>query len=264
MDKRFDIKTVLAWTAPKEDGAPIIAMPNVPTPLHGCCPRTLLGQSTWDHIRKKCYFDARYKSQISGDDLDGSHSDKKCNAHELYSYDYTKGTAYFERAVCISPVEHNFIHSGRMLTMYKKGNPLMPKSYLLKIVENGFRIISEWNKAHPDKKPLRAYATLVDYARTPGIAKEVTELIEKYDIKFYKEDTAYLPRWEDWSLKIGNREYPTPYKDRDEWAEAMKENDASNQNAALASVKTGGVYDEVDKILKEMEGDIDGTVRPNN
>ena len=51
MDKEFDVKTVLAWTAPKEDGAPIITMPNVPTPLHMQCPRTILGQSTWEHLR---------------------------------------------------------------------------------------------------------------------------------------------------------------------------------------------------------------------
>ena len=255
MEKEFDVKTVLAWTAPKEDGAPIIAMPNVPTPLHGCAPRTLLGQSTWEHLRKRCYFDANYKSQISGEDLDGSIPSKRCNAHELYSYDYTKGTAYFERAVCISPLEHNFIHSGRMLTMYKKGNPLMPKSYLLKAVENGFSIISKWNKAHPKERPLRAYATLIDYAKIPELSKEIVDLIEKYDIKFYKEDTAYLPKWSDWSLKIGNKEYPTPYKDKKEWAEAMGENDKTNHNAALSNVQKGGVYDEVDMILSQIDNE---------
>ena len=220
-----------------------------------CAPRTLLGQSTWEHLRKRCYFDANYKSQISGEDLDGSIPSKRCNAHELYSYDYTKGTAYFERAVCISPLEHNFIHSGRMLTMYKKGNPLMPKSYLLKAVENGFSIISEWNKAHPKERPLRAYATLIDYAKIPELSKEIIDLIEKYDIKFYKEDTAYLPKWSDWSLKIGNKEYPTPYKDKKEWAEAMGENDKTNHNAALSNVQKGGVYDEVDMILSQIDNE---------
>lgn len=249
----FDIKTVLAWTAPKEDGAPIIAMPNVPAPLHRLAPRTILGDSTWTHMRKRCYYDAQYKSQISGEWLDGTTSDLRCNAHELYSYDYTKGIAYFERAVCISPVEHNFIHSGRMLTMYKKGNPLMPKSYLLKIVENGFRIINEWNKAHPKERPLRAYATLIDYAFTPGISNEIRDLIKKYDIKFYKEDSDYMAKWADWKLKIGPNEYPTPYKNRKEWAEAMEENDATNHNVALQNAQKGGVYDEIDKIIGTLE-----------
>lgn len=252
-NKEFDIKTVLAWTAPKEDGAPIIAMPNVPAPLHGVAPRTVLGDSTWTHMRKRCYYDAGYKSQISGEWLDGSSSDARCHAHELYSYDYTKGTAFFERAVCISPLEHNFIHSGRMLTMYKKGNPLMPKKYLLKIVENGFRIINEWNKANPDKRQLRAYATLADYAKTPGIAKEVRELIDKYDIKFYKEDVDYTARWSNWKLKIGDKEYPTPYKDRKEWADAMEANDNTNHNLAVQNVPKGGVYDEVDKIINSLD-----------
>ena len=253
MAKELDIKTVLAWTAPKIDGAPIITMPNVPAPLHGVAPRTILGNSTWTHMRKKCYFDADYKSQISGIDLDGSTSDLKCNAHELYSYDYIRGKAYFERAVCISPVEHNFIHSGRMLTMYKKKNPLMPKSYLLKIVENGFKIIHDWNEAHPDQRPLRAYATLADYATAPGISEEICELIDKYDIKFYKEDPQYAAKWSEWSIKIGNKEHPTPYKDREEWATAMAENDKTNHNAAINENMTGGVYDEIDKILDAMD-----------
>lgn len=252
MSKELDIKTVLAWTAPKEDGAPIITMPNVPAPLHGLAPRTILGNATWTHMRKKCYFDADYKSQISGIDLDGSNSDLKCNAHELYSYDYTKGTAYFERAVCISPVEHNFIHSGRMLTMYKKGNPLMPKAYLLKAVENGFKIIHDWNKSHPNGKQLRAYATLADYATTPGIADEICELIDKYDIKFYKEDPQYTAKWGEWSLIVGNKEHPTPYKDREEWANAMEANDKTNHNAALQNVKMDGVYAEIDKIIDSL------------
>lgn len=247
--KEFDIKTVLAWTAPKEDGAPIIAMPNVPAPLHCQAPRTLLGKSTWDHMRKFCYYSANYKSQISGIDLDGTTNDKRCNAHELYSYDYIHGKAYFERAVCISPLEHNFIHSGRMLTMYKKGNPLMSKSYLLKVVENGFREIYEWNKAHPKRRQLRAYATLVDYASTPGIAEEIRELIDKYEIKFYKEDEDLSAKWGDWTLKIGKNEYPTPYKTRDEWAKAMEENDATNHNVAMKTALKGGIFDEVEKII---------------
>lgn len=251
-EKELDIKTVLAWTAPKVDGAPIIAMPNVPAPLHGCAPRTILGSSTWTHMRKKCYFDADYKSQITGKPLDGQDSDAKCQAHELYSYDYTAGTAYFERAVCISPMEHNFIHSGRMLTMYKKGNPLMPKNYLLKVVENGFKIIYEWNKAHPKRRPLRVYATLADYATTPGIEEEICELIDKYEIKFYKEDSQYMADWSKWKLRIGKNDYPTPYKNREEWAAAMEENDKTNHNAALQNVKMDGVYAEIDKIIDSL------------
>ena len=44
MEKEFDVKTVLAWTAPKDDGAPIITMPNVPTPLHMQCPGKIIGK----------------------------------------------------------------------------------------------------------------------------------------------------------------------------------------------------------------------------
>lgn len=245
----YDLKTVLAWAAPKEDGAPIIAMPNIPKPIHGLAPRTVLGDSTWQHMRKRCYFEAGYKSQISGIDLDRSSAQLRPNAHELYSYNYYTGEALFERAVCISPLEHNFIHSGRMLTMYKKGNPLMPKSYLLAAVENGFRIIKEWNDAHPKERPLRVYYTFIEYAKTPSIANEIQELIEKYDIKFYRESFDTPSKWSDWHLKIGNRIYKTPYADINEWEKVMGANDLTNQNAAVDNILSSDLDQEIENIL---------------
>lgn len=249
----YDIKKVLAWTAPKEDGAPIIAMPNIPTPIHGLAPRTVLGSGVWNHMRKRCYYMADYKSQISGIELDKSDSQRVPNAHELYSYNYITGEALFVRAVCISPLEHNFIHSGRMLTMYKKGNPLMPKQYVLKCLENGFKIIKEWNDANPDKRPLRAYYTIIEYAMAPGIAEEVRELIDKYDIKFYMEDREFAAKWSDWHLIVGKNSYQTPYANKDEWRAAMEEGDANNQNAALG--KELDIYKDIQEIidLSELE-----------
>ena len=64
-----------------------------------------------------------------------------------------------------------------------------------------------------------------------------------------------MPKWSDWSLKIGNKEYPTPYKDKKEWAEAMGENDKTNHNAALSNAQKGGVYDEVDMILSQIDNE---------
>ena len=34
--------------------------------------------------------------------------------------------------------------------------------------------------------------------------KEIRELIDKYDIKFYKEDDKIMAKWQDWKLKIDN------------------------------------------------------------
>ena len=226
----FDLKHVPCWVAPKENGAKILTMPNIPQPLHGLAPRTILGKPTWDHMRKACYYNANYTCQACGKQLGRG----ECHAHELYTYNYFSGDAKFERCVCLCELCHvRGIHSGRALTMYKKGNPLMPKHRLLEGAENLFRILHEYNLAHPDEEPLRAYATFIDYAKWPPLQKEMLELIKKYDVKFYQEDIKHMAKWDKWSLRMGNKSFPTPYANQDEWAEAMAINDKSNQNQAV-------------------------------
>lgn len=221
-NSEFDLKKVASWVAPKpgEDGAKILTMPNVPHPLHGLAPRTIMGKSTWDHVRKKCYFDANYKCEACGKELQNG----ECQAHELYTYDYLHGTAKFERCVCLCKTCHvRGIHSGRALTLFRKGSPIMPKSLLLEGAENLFRVLHEYNIKHPKEQPLRAYATFLDYMKYPELNYEMRQLIDRYDVKFYQENPTFMAKWSDWKLIIGDKEYPTPYKDRDEWEKVMEE-----------------------------------------
>lgn len=172
------------------------------------------------------------------------------NCHELYTIDYLEGTSTFNRCIAICKQDHDFIHSGRLITLFKEGNPLYPKSYVLKTVEKGFKLVSEYNKAHPDLEPLRVYDTFIDYLKVPELADEMAKLIRKYDIKFYASPKRGA-RWEKWRLVWNGKEYPTPYKNPEEWMEAMKK---ANQNDTVRQVKdpfTGGVYDELRKMLEQ-------------
>jgi len=125
----------------------------------------------------------------------------------------------------------------------------MPKSKLLEGAENLFRVLHDYNVAHPNEEPLRAYATFVDYAKWPDLHDEMMELIEKYDIKFYSENPAFLAKWSDWKLTVGNKTYPTPYKDKAAWEIAMAENDKTNQNAAIPVKPKTELDLEIEKIL---------------
>lgn len=246
---RFDIKKVVHWSDSGRDGAPLLTMPNIPHPLHGMAPRTILGNTTWTHMRKRCYFQADYKCQACGADLGTG----KCHAHEVYDINYPAGESKFKRTVCLCPRCHvRGIHSGRMLTMFKKGDPLMSKEKLLDGVENLFRIIYEWNQAHPKEEPLRAYGTFIDYIKWPPISKEMLALVKKYDMKFYIEDYDLSARWDKWHLIIGDKSYHTKYKDADDWAKQMDE-----QNAKIIKERpqifTGGIFDEIDKIIAESK-----------
>ena len=216
------------WECPAGTGAPLITMPNVPRPLHGLAPRKIMGDSTWDHVRKRCYYLAGYKCEVCGEGLVKPYY----AAHELYSYDYIEGIGQFERYIAICSKDHDFIHSGRMVTLFKSGNTFYPKSYVLEVVEKGFKLINEYNSEHCKQEPLKAYATFLNYLKTPELTNEIQSLIDKYNIEFYQEP-KHIAKWNKWRLIIGNKEYPSPYSDQGKWVEAMKE---ASQNDTIRVV----------------------------
>lgn len=245
---KYIVKTTTKWECPAETDTPLITMPNVPRPLHGLPPRKIMGATAWNHMRKRCYFDAGYKCEICGADPPKG----QLHAHELYSYDWKKGTGKFERCIAICKQDHDFIHSGRLITMYKSGNVLYPKSYVLSVVEKGFKLVHDYNEAHPDDKPLRVYATFLEYLKVPELCDEMEQLVDKYNIEFYKEPTKKsVAKWADWKLLFGNKEYPTPYKDGAEWLAAMEEASKHDVMRAVENPFTGEAFDAIDNILKQ-------------
>ena len=245
--KGYNCKLVNKWVAPEENGAPVLSMPNIPHPLHGpgYQPRTVLGTATWNHMRNKCYFDADYMCEACGDKVkteyydDGSikhqyHNDgtlkkRDLHSHELFSIDYDKGTARFERCVALCKRCHiEFIHSGRMLTMYKKGDPLMPAEVVLDGIEHGFKQIYHYNEDHYGEEKLRVYYAIIDYTLDETIGEEVKRLIDKYKIEFYIPDGEMMPKgkpvWGQWKVIIGNKEYKSKYTCQKDWEEAMEKN----------------------------------------
>lgn len=246
-----DVIKVEHWRCPKENGPAILTMPNIPRPLHGLCPRTILTKSTWDFMRKKCYMDAGYKCEICGEDL----SDGRPESHELYSYEYTTQTAVFARTICLCKKCHGyFIHSGRALTLYKQGNPLFTKERLMEGVEQGFTIINSYNEAHPLDEPLRVYSAILDYAKQPELKEEMEALIQKYNIKFYTIPEKWWNKknWGEWKLVIGNKFYRTPYGSMQDWQSAMDKKSQEEGDAhTLKDPFSGDTYDAVRDLLKK-------------
>lgn len=247
---KYDVKLVDGWLPPSgEDLRPLIAMPNIPRPLHGVNPRTLLGASTWNHMRKLCYAQANDTCEICGykpENLRHRHG------HEVYEIDYAHGTAKFVKVFCLCSLCHlACIHTGRALTLWKKKNPLYPTEFLLKGAEHAFKIIHDYNVEHPDAD-LRAYSTFLDYLKHDELKGTMEELIKKYDIKFYTE-VEDMAEWGDWKLIVGNREYPTPYASKEEWRATFEDREASDTARILQKniedKFSGDVFDEVNKLL---------------
>lgn len=247
MKEEYDLIKVNSWVCPNENGAAILTMPNVPYALHGegLQPRTILGRRTWDIMRKDCYAKAGFKSEVSGIEPPKG----QLHSHELFSYDYEKQEGVFVRCVAITKQEHDFIHSGRLLTMYRRGNPLYPKSYVLSVVENGFNIISSYNAEHRDEEPLRCYATFLDYLKVPDLTQEMASLIDRYGIKFYTDSLPQSKRWKGWHVIVGNKRYDSPYKCQSDWEEAMAKHNNEEAHRKLKNPFEGEGFSAIDEIL---------------
>ena len=244
-----DVITVERWDTPEENDTRILTMPNVPYPCHLLAPRTLLGSSTWNAMRKSCYVTANYTCEVCGEQPSAT---RAIHAHEVYTIDYATQTVKFERCVCLCKKTHiQSIHTGRALTMYKKGSPLMTKEMLLEGAEHAYSLVHKWNLEHPDEEPLRLFSAWLDYEKQPELKDKMVELRTKYDIKFYRVSEKWYKKkyWSNWKLIIGNREYPTPYADKEAWAAAMEENN-NKRRAEIETPFKGEMYTEIDNILK--------------
>lgn len=252
MNKRdFDVIKVDYWECPEGNGIPILTMPNIPKPLHGkgMQPRTIYGKTVWDFMRKKCYYNAEYRSEISGEEPPKG----QLHSHELFSYDYAVQRGTFIRCIALTKMEHDFIHSGRLITLYREGNPMVPRSYLLKVVENGFKLINLYNTTHKDKEPLRAYATFLEYLEEDSIRDSMIALIKKYKIKFYEERISKSKRWKGWHVIVGDKKYMTPYSCETDWRLAMEEARKTDNVRNLVPSASGDGAKAVDEILNEMK-----------
>ena len=267
--KGFACKLVDKWVAPEEGGSPILSMPNVPHPLHSLAPRTILGTTTWNHMRNRCYFEANYTCEACGAKVkteyydngavhhqyhdDGTIAKRNLHAHELYSYDYNKGVARFERCVALCECCHvRFIHSGRMLTMYKQGDPLTTADRVLEGLEHGFEQIKKYNNEHKGGEKLRVYYAVIDYVDDPVIGEKVWDLIDKYNIEFYMPDGEMYPRgvsvWDGWKLVIGNKEYDSPFHSQKEWEKAMEKNNKEQLEKRTSWINRFKKYEGLDSV----------------
>lgn len=215
----MDVKKVDKWIAPEVNGAPLLCMPNIPKPLHGLAPRIIEGQSKWNLMRTKCYMDADYQCQACGKYLGSG----KCEAHELYSVDWSKQLSKFERCVCLCKDCHAFIHSGRTFSMYQRGEKLYNKYCLQKIAKKAFKVISAYNNTVPEEQKLRMYGTIMEWLKDKELGKWLEPMINHYDVRLYGAKKAYEDKksWSKWRLIYNEKKYEPKYKDANEWEEAM-------------------------------------------
>ncbi len=163
----------------------LLLHPNIPKPIHGLAPRTLMKAKDWDVVRRKAYAKNNYHCWACGDyrnyNLVGNKFDDDngtLDAHENYVIDYEAKTVKLIEIVALCKNCHNYIHSGRYNSMYDKG----------RLDEEDMWIVN----THGD-------SVLIDGGLIP--CNEV-------------DTNTYQDEWNDWRLVI---EHKSKWKDYWEW-----------------------------------------------
>lgn len=249
---KYVTEVVDHWDAPDENDARLLGMPVIPPQMFFMAPRNFMGPAAWNKMRKACYEKAEYKCEICGYQCEPG----KMHAHEVYSINYKTGESKFIRPVglCIWCHLYN-IHVSRALTEYKHGNPIYSSERLLEAIEHGFKVIEEWNKSHSEEEKIRKHAALLEYLRQDELKEPLKALIEKYHIEFYAQPLGKeCAPWSDWKLLYNGKEYKTPYKDQADLDKHLKKADKKTKRFDMTDRMKGGVFDEIDNIIKKGEG----------
>lgn len=160
----------------------ILLHPNIPKPLHGVAPRVIYGQAWWDVQRKLAYEKAGFCCEACGVPKRDAMFHKWLEAHEIYDIDYEHGKAVFVRLVALCHSCHNFIHSGRLGMLLKRGE------------------ISQ--SRH-------------DYIRNHGLAIiREANLMSEYENRHSHDAIA---EWENWKMVVDGKEYGPSSENYTQW-----------------------------------------------
>lgn len=127
------------------------------------------------------------------------------------------------------------------------------EAVMLEAIEHGFKIIREWNNSHSEEERIRRFAALLDFLKLDGARGPLEKLIAKYGIEFYNQplgkDSA---PFNEWKLIYNGREYKTPYKDEETLNKYLEKQNKKEPRFEMVERMKGGVFDEVDNIIKEV------------
>lgn len=182
----------------------LLASPNIPKPLHTVNPRTILGKKWWDEVRQFAYARHDYRCYACGTPKKNAFYHKWLEAHEDYDIDWETGKVELREIVALCHSCHNFIHSGRLYTIYLNGE--IGKDKVMNILDHGFDICKR-NHIIP------YYGAFLVRYMLEGYPEKMAEEFAIKDGWFPHK----MAEWDKWHLVVEGKSYYSPFKNLEEW-----------------------------------------------
>lgn len=186
----------------------LLLHPNIPKPLHGINPRSILGKKWWDCVRRIAYLEHNNHCWACGIHKSKAKYHKWLEAHEVYQIDYQTGRVELLKICALCHSCHNYIHDGRMQMMVRNGRIRLEK--YIDILIHGEKIINQYltslNKDHQGitwKQPFEP--TFPFQYSFPNFQVGLPQLVEN------------KASWSDWHLVLNGNVYYSRFSDFDEW-----------------------------------------------
>jgi hypothetical protein len=183
----------------------ILTHPNIPEPLHGISPRTIMGDAWWNKTRQEIYAKYDYHCIACGVFKFDARGHKWLEAHEFWDIDYKKGICTIKSIEPLCHYCHNFIHSGRLSMIMGEEKQ---EDEVVEILEHGFRILSE-NK-------LKCFPGTLSFAVSIGA--------NIHGVKPYSIPDIDIP-WDQWKLVWEGEEYHSKFASFEEWKQYYRSSD---------------------------------------
>jgi hypothetical protein len=171
----------------------LLRSPQIPAPMSGVNPRSIMGQAWWDKKRRAAYRKNNYHCWGCGVPAKSAQWRRYLEAHERYNIDYMRGTMRLVEVVALCHSCHNFIHMGRLSGRLERGE--IGIEYAQGIVNHGYAV-------------LRA-AGLEPWWSTRLI-------VEGIHPTSLEPGVLVGAPWEKWRLLLGGRRYGPKFKDEEE------------------------------------------------
>lgn len=117
----------------------LLSQSNIPKPLHGVNPRTIMGKDEWDKFRRKVYASTGYHCAACGVHQIDAMFHKWLEAHEDYEIDHRRGRMTVRSVEPLCHACHSFIHSGFLFVQLKK--EMKSRDDVKSILKHGFKVL---------------------------------------------------------------------------------------------------------------------------